>query len=81
MDLRVRLVSKEVPVEWKVLARDGADFPSAQLTSSAADLAIPVGSTCDVEYQSDREGYLEMQVSARLFEGLIMQPFDIAAVK
>jgi hypothetical protein len=67
VDLRVRLVSKDLPVQWKVITKDGADLPAAQVKSSTADLGIPVGSTCDVEYQSDREGYVEMQIPARLF--------------
>ncbi len=81
VDLRVRLVSKEVPVQWRVIAKDGADLPAAQLRSSTADLGIPVGSTCDVEYQADGEGYVEMQISARLFEGLIMQPLTFVSAK
>jgi manganese oxidase len=80
-DLRVSFTSDELPVQWKLLARDGADFPQLSRTFSAANLALTVGSTCDVEYQSDREGYAEMQVSARSFEGLIMQPFNFVAGK
>ncbi len=78
-DLRVRLVSQEVPMQWKVVAQDGADRPTAQQSFSPADLAVTVGSTYDVEYQSDREGYVEMQI--RSFEGLIMQPFNVVAAK
>jgi manganese oxidase len=80
-DLRVSFTSDELPVQWKLLARDGADLPQLSRTFSAANLALTVGSTCDVEYQSDREGYAEMQVSARSFEGLIMQPFNFVAGK
>jgi FtsP/CotA-like multicopper oxidase with cupredoxin domain len=80
-DLRVRLESKDVAVQWKVIAKDGADLPATQLRSSAADMGVTVGSTCDVEYQSDREGYVEMQISARGFEALIMQPFNFVSAK
>jgi FtsP/CotA-like multicopper oxidase with cupredoxin domain len=80
-DLRVRLVRTGVPVQWTVVAKDGADLPPAQLRSSAADLPVPVGSTCDVEYQADRDGYVEMQVSARLFEALVMQPLTFVSGK
>jgi manganese oxidase len=80
-DLRVRLVSKEVPVQWRVIAKDGADLPAAQRTSTAAEMGVTVGSTCDVEYESDHEGYAELQISARKFEALVMQPFDVVAAK
>jgi FtsP/CotA-like multicopper oxidase with cupredoxin domain len=80
-DLRVKLVSQEVPVQWTVVARDGADLPAAQRTLAQIDLALTVGSTLDVEYQSDREGYLEMQVPAPGFQAIVMQPFIVVAPK
>jgi FtsP/CotA-like multicopper oxidase with cupredoxin domain len=49
-DLRVRLTSHDVPVEWKVIAKDGADLMPAQVKSSVADMGITVGETYDVEY-------------------------------
>jgi len=33
VDLRVRLTSKDAPVQWRVIAKDGADLPPAQLKS------------------------------------------------
>jgi FtsP/CotA-like multicopper oxidase with cupredoxin domain len=78
-DLRLKLVSKDVPVQWTILARDGADLPAAQRTLAQADVALPVGSTVDVEYQSDREGYLEMQVPVPGFQALVMQPFNVVS--
>ena len=78
-DLRVKLVSKDVPVQWTVVARDGADLPAAQRTLAQADVALTVGSTVDVEYQSDREGYVEMQVPAPSFQALVMQPFNFVS--
>ena len=80
-DLRVRLESEGAPVQWKVIASDGADFPTLQLKSSAADMGLTVGSTRDIEYESDREGHVEMKISAPGFEALIMQPFDVVSVK
>ena len=78
-DLRLKLVSKDVPVHWTVVARDGADLPAAQRSLAQADLALTVGSTVDVEYQSDREGYVEMQLSAPTFEALVMQPINVVS--
>jgi FtsP/CotA-like multicopper oxidase with cupredoxin domain len=80
-DLRLKLVSKDASVQWTVVARDGADLPETQRMLALADLALPVGSTVDVEYQSDHEGYLEMQVSAPIFQALVMQPFRVVSPK
>jgi manganese oxidase len=80
-DLQVRLEGKDAPTQWKIIASDGADLPAAQLKSSAADMGLTVGSTRDVEFQSDREGYVEMYIAARGFEATIMQPFDIVSAK
>lgn len=75
MDLRVRLTRKDVPVQWKVVAKDGADLPPAQLKSSAAEMIVPVGSTCDVEYQAESEGHFDLEVYVPGFQALTMQPF------
>jgi len=80
-DLRVKFVSRDAPVQWKIVARDGANLSAAQQTLSQADVPITVGSTFDVEYQSDREGYVEMQVSAHIFKALIMQPLTFTSSK
>ncbi len=34
VDLRVRLTSNDKPVQWKIVAKDGADLPAAQLKFS-----------------------------------------------
>lgn len=80
-DVRVKLASKQVPVEWKIVAQDGAELPQALQTLAPADVALPVGSTLDVEYQSDVEGYVEMQVASPGFQGLVMQPLDFVAAQ
>jgi hypothetical protein len=77
----VQLESKNAPVRWNVIAKDGADLPLVQRASSMADMAMTVGSTCDVEYESDREEHVEMRISAAGFEALIMQPLDVVSPK
>lgn len=52
VDMRVRLISDDAPVQWKVIAKDGADLPPAQLKTSTADMWFTVGETYDVEYQA-----------------------------
>jgi len=41
-------------VDWRVIAKDGADLPSAQTHSSKAQLTITVGETYDVEFSTPR---------------------------
>jgi FtsP/CotA-like multicopper oxidase with cupredoxin domain len=51
VDMRVRLTSNDAPVQWNIIAKDGADLPPAQLKTSTADMWLTVGETYDVEYQ------------------------------
>jgi FtsP/CotA-like multicopper oxidase with cupredoxin domain len=79
--LRVRLTSKDAPVEWKVVAKDGADLPPAQLKSSAADMGITVGETYDVEYQEDTPGFANLQIWLPVFPVMATQPLKFVAAK
>jgi FtsP/CotA-like multicopper oxidase with cupredoxin domain len=81
VDLRVRLTIKDVPVQWKVVAVDGADLPAAQLKSSTADLGVTVGSTVDVEYQADAPGFAELKISEPAFFGPVTQVLQFVAPK
>jgi hypothetical protein len=62
VDLRVRLSNKGVPVQWTVIAKDGADLPLAQLKSSTADFGITVGETYDVEYQAETPELADLEI-------------------
>lgn len=77
--LRVRLVGNDAPVQWKVVAKDGADLPLAQLKSSIADMTITVGETYDVEYQADHPGVVDMQIWLPDFPVRVTQPLTFAA--
>jgi manganese oxidase len=63
-ELRVRLTIKGVPVRWKVIAKDGANLPPAQLRSSTADMGITVGETYDVEYRPETVGLADLEIRA-----------------
>ena len=41
-------------MDWRVLAKDGADLPPAQTHSSKARLTITVGETYDVEFSTPK---------------------------
>jgi manganese oxidase len=73
-DLRVRLVNKGVPVQWTVIAKDGADLPSAQLRPAAADMGITVGETYDVEYQADTPGISDLEIRQPSFPTPVTLP-------
>lgn len=80
-DLGVRLVSNDAPVQWKIIAKDGADLPPAQLKTSAASMTITVGETYDVEYQADKPGEVDLQVWYPDFPIRVTQALTFAAGK
>ena len=80
-DLRVRLSSKGVPVQWKVIAKDGGDLPPAQLRLSTADMGITVGSTYDVEYQADTPGLADLEIRQPSFPTPVTLPLKFADAK
>jgi manganese oxidase len=80
-DLRVRMVSNDAPVQWKVVAKDGANLPPAQLKSSLADMEITVGETYDVEYQADHPANVDLQIWVPTFPVRVTQPLTFVASK
>jgi manganese oxidase len=80
-DLRVRLTNKGVPVQWKVIAKDGADLPPTQLKSSAADMGITVGETYDVEYQADTPGISDLEIRQPSFPTPVTLPLKFVETK
>jgi manganese oxidase len=80
-DLRVRLMNKGEPVQWRVIAKDGADLPPAQLRSSAADMGITVGETYDVEYQADTPGISDLEIRQPSFPTPVTLPLKFVETK
>jgi len=75
-DLRVRLINKGVPVQWKVIAKDGADLPPVQLRSSAADMGITVGETYEVEYQAEAPSLVDLEIRQPSFPTPVTPPLQ-----
>jgi len=73
-DLRVRFLCKGELVPWKVIAKDGADLPSAQVVNSPADMFLTVGSTSDVEVTLEKPGLLGLQISSEILADVAMYP-------
>lgn len=74
----LRLGSKEQPVSWRAIAKDGADLPSGLATVSDAALHIASGEAYDFEFQSKTPGEIPIQVKnivneAKLVGKIIVQ--------
>jgi FtsP/CotA-like multicopper oxidase with cupredoxin domain len=74
-DLRVRFLLKGAPISWRVIAKDGADLPPAQIVTSPADMFLTVGATCDVEVTLDQPGLAGLQISSDILADMAMYPF------
>jgi FtsP/CotA-like multicopper oxidase with cupredoxin domain len=79
-ELRVRLTNKSVPAQWQVIAKDGADLPSAQLRISTADMGVSVGETYDVEYRPETAGLADLEIRARP-DWPVIQPLKLVDAK
>jgi len=75
-DLRVRLTIKGMPAQWRVIAKDGADLPPAQLRFTTADMGIAVGETYDVEYQADAPGLADLEFLDPSFPAPVTLPLQ-----
>ena len=80
-DLRVRLTNKGAPVQWRVVAKDGADLPPAQLRSSPADMGLTVGETYDVEYQAETPGLADLEIREPSFPTPVTLPLKLSDAK
>lgn len=74
-DLRVRFLFKGEPVSWRVIAKDGADLPPAQVVTSPADMFLTVGATCDVEVTLEKPGQSGLQISSDDLASVALYPF------
>lgn len=60
--MTVSLRRAGTPVEWRIVAKDGADLPAAMATMQTAEMRITVGETYDVEYQAGAPQELALEV-------------------
>jgi FtsP/CotA-like multicopper oxidase with cupredoxin domain len=60
--MRVSLRQAGVPVQWLMIAKDGADLPPAAAMMKTAEMGITVGETYDVEYEADTPQELSIEV-------------------
>jgi len=57
----VSLLSADAPVEWRVVAKDGADLPPSQATVRPAKLTFAPGEIIDVEFTPRNAGELTLR--------------------
>jgi manganese oxidase len=73
----IRLLAGDEPVEWRHIARDGADLPPSRVETGPADHPLfDVGSTFDVLWTPGRPGALTLQIVTRFNAGLAVFPGD-----
>jgi FtsP/CotA-like multicopper oxidase with cupredoxin domain len=74
--MRASLRKAGIPVQWRIIAKDGADLPPAVATMQTAELGITVGETYDFEYQASTPEDLALEVylpgpKLRVTQGLV----------
>lgn len=79
VDMRVRLTSNDNAVQWKIIAKDGANLPAVQVKFSAADMPITVGETYDVEYEAKDAGEASLQIWEVSYPTLVTVPLRFSA--
>jgi manganese oxidase len=61
-DKRVFLLNGDNPVEWKYIAKDGADLPPNQVRFQPAELDIHVGETYDFRWTPEEPGQYTLRI-------------------
>jgi manganese oxidase len=79
VDMRVRLTSNDAPVQWTIIAKDGAALPPAQLRPSTADMWLTVGETYDVEYQAASPALAKLEAWEVSYPQEVLVPLQFAA--
>jgi FtsP/CotA-like multicopper oxidase with cupredoxin domain len=74
--MRTSLRKAGIPVQWRIIAKDGADLPLAAATMQTAEFGITVGETYDFEYQASTPQDLALEVylpgpKLRVTQGLV----------
>lgn len=75
--VKIALTQKGAPVEWKAIAKDGADLPPEQALVSPAAFVIAPGETYDFQFQAEREGDLELALEIVLLKERVTQAIRI----
>ncbi len=72
---RISLLAGGEPVQWRFVARDGADLPSSQVQTLPADLpSVDVGTSFDVLWTPQDPGELTFEIVTTFDGGLAAFP-------
>ncbi len=74
--MRASLRKAGTPVQWRIIAKDGADLPPGAATAQTAEFGITVGETYDFEYEASTSQELALEVylpdpKLRVTQGLV----------
>lgn len=71
--IRVALLGPEKQLQWRAVAKDGADLPPAQAVMEEAKGLTLSGETYDFEYRPTEAGKLQLEVSHRRVNKVVQQ--------
>ena len=74
--IRVALLGPEKQLQWRAVAKDGADLPPAQAVMEEAKGLTLSGETYDFEYRPTETGNLQLEVSHRRV-GKVVQQIEV----
>jgi manganese oxidase len=73
----VALRASDKPLQWRAVARDGADLPPAQAVMQEARQATLPGQTFDFEYEPTEAGDLQLEVGSRRLKMTVVQQIEV----
>lgn len=60
--VRLRLVRGDRELPWRLVAKDGASIPAAQVVARPSSQQVSIGETFDVEFTAEAPGELQLEV-------------------
>ncbi len=73
----ISLTQKGAPVEWKAIAKDGADLPGEQARTGPASFLIAPGETYDFQVRSDHARDMELTLVLALLKEKVTQAIRV----
>lgn len=61
-DSAARIANDSMVVQWRIVAKDGFDWPASRRTLQPARRVVAVGETCDFVYTPEHAGTLRLEV-------------------
>jgi manganese oxidase len=71
--IRVALRGQQKQLQWRAVAKDGADLPPVQATMQEAQWLTMAGETYDFEYRPTEAGNLQLEVSNSRVNNVVQQ--------